>query len=157
MVAVGGDDVIIVTNSGNRAGYNCFLPDVKMTKTADLLRLILLAGAFLKAPNQQHQREHLDFVALLHYLHRRSSSRNRTQPRGTPPRSFPASPQVHANHKQKSENQITEDRIAEEHPGWRGAILRQSNCDRLNKSSKSLGVTGIVYPRHEIRDEIEDH
>jgi hypothetical protein len=36
-----------------------------MAKAADLLRLILLTRAFLETPDQQHQREHLDFVALL--------------------------------------------------------------------------------------------
>jgi hypothetical protein len=40
-----------------------------MTKSANLLRLILLAGAFLETPDQQHQREHFDFVALLSRLH----------------------------------------------------------------------------------------
>src|SRR6266550_1048653 len=42
-----------------------------MAKAADLLRLILLAGSFLEAPKQQHQREHFDLVALrrLHGSH----------------------------------------------------------------------------------------
>src|SRR5438552_15046368 len=40
-----------------------------MAKSADLLRLILLAGPFLEAPKQQHQREHFDFV-VLRRLHR---------------------------------------------------------------------------------------
>ena len=48
-----------------RADNDRFLSDVKMAEAADLLRLILLARAFLKTPDQQHQREHLDFVALL--------------------------------------------------------------------------------------------
>ena len=69
MIAVSGDDVIVVAHRGHRASHDRLLSDVKMTKPADLLRLILLAGAFLKAPDQQHQREHLDFVALLSRLH----------------------------------------------------------------------------------------
>src|SRR5437588_3591317 len=69
VIAVSGDDIIIVAHRGNRAGHNGLLADIKMTKTADLLRLILLAGAFLKTPDQEHQREHLDFVALLYRLH----------------------------------------------------------------------------------------
>jgi hypothetical protein len=40
-----------------------------MTKAADFLRLILLTRALLKAPNQEHEREHFDFVALLRPLH----------------------------------------------------------------------------------------
>src|SRR6266513_4747028 len=69
MIAVSGDDVVIVTNSSDGAGDDCFLPNVKVTKTTDLLRLILLTGAFFETPDQQHQREHLDFVALPHRLH----------------------------------------------------------------------------------------
>jgi hypothetical protein len=69
VIAVRGDDVIIVANGRHSAGHNCFLADVKMTKSANLLRLILLAGAFLETPDQQHQREHFDFVALLSRLH----------------------------------------------------------------------------------------
>jgi hypothetical protein len=69
MVVISGNDVVIVANGSDRAGHDCFLANVKMTETADLLRLILLAGAFLKTPDQQHQREHFDFVALLPRLH----------------------------------------------------------------------------------------
>ena len=54
MIAVGGDNVVIITNGSDSAGHNCFLTDVKVAKTADLLRLILLTGAFLETPNQQH-------------------------------------------------------------------------------------------------------
>jgi hypothetical protein len=42
-----------------------------MTEATDFLRLILLTRPFLKTPDQQHQREHLDFVALLRALHER--------------------------------------------------------------------------------------
>ena len=69
VIAIGGDQVIIRPRRRDRAGHDRFLPDVKMTKAADLLRLILLTGAFLETPDQQHQREHLDFVALLRRLH----------------------------------------------------------------------------------------
>src|SRR5436309_7380490 len=69
MISVSGNDVVIVAHGSDRAGHDCFLADVEVTKTANLLRLILLAGAFLKTPDQQHQREHLDFVALPHRLH----------------------------------------------------------------------------------------
>jgi hypothetical protein len=55
MIAVGGDNVVIIANRSDSAGHNRFLTDVKVTKTTDLLRLILLAGAFLETPNQQHQ------------------------------------------------------------------------------------------------------
>ena len=58
VIAVSRDEVIVRTRGGNGADHDSFLSDVKVTKAADLLRLILLAGAFFKAPDQQHQREH---------------------------------------------------------------------------------------------------
>ena len=69
VVAVSGDDVIVGPGRRDRADNDRFLADIKMTKAADLLRLILLAGTLFKAPNQQHQREHLDLVALVGPLH----------------------------------------------------------------------------------------
>src|SRR4029450_7384188 len=105
MIAVGGDNVVIITNGSDSAGHNCFLTDVKVAKTADLLRLILLAGAFLKTPYQQHQREHLDFVALLHRLH---EDLGRARNRGTGARALRASANVHTNNKKQSEEKIAE-------------------------------------------------
>src|SRR5260370_17634925 len=69
VIAICGDDVIVLAHRGDGTDDNRFLADVKMAEAADFLRLILLARAFLKAPNQQHQREHLDLVALLGPLH----------------------------------------------------------------------------------------
>src|SRR5881397_4289327 len=80
MITISRDDVIVVAHRGESAGHDCFLADVKMTKSPDLLRLILLAGAFLETPDQQHQREHFDFVALpsrLHGGHPAATGRNR--------------------------------------------------------------------------------
>src|SRR5205823_5236291 len=65
VIAIGGDKVIVEPNSRDRAGHDRLLADVKMTKAADFLGLILLAGALFKTPDEQHQPEHLDFVALL--------------------------------------------------------------------------------------------
>ena len=75
MIAIGGDNVIIEPNSRERAGHDRFLADVKMTEAADFLCLILLAGALLKTPDEQHQPEHLDFVALLRWLHGNQAAR----------------------------------------------------------------------------------
>src|SRR5256885_11958112 len=61
--------MVAAAHGAARAGPPRFLPNVEVKKPANLLRLILLTGAFLKPPDQQHQREHLDFVALLHRLH----------------------------------------------------------------------------------------
>src|SRR5207248_2732702 len=69
VIAIGGDNIIVVTRSRDRTAHDGFLADVKMAKSTDLLRLILLARAFLKTPYQQHQRQHLDFVALLRRRH----------------------------------------------------------------------------------------
>src|SRR5207248_9361978 len=69
MIAVSGNNIVVVAYGSDRAGHHRFLPNVEVTETANLLRLILLTGAFLKPPDQQHQREHLDFVALLRRLH----------------------------------------------------------------------------------------
>jgi hypothetical protein len=49
VVAVSGDDVIVGPGRRDRAGNDRFLADIKVTKAADLLRLILLAGTLLKA------------------------------------------------------------------------------------------------------------
>src|SRR5207253_6836997 len=75
MVAIGGDEVIVEPNSRDRAGHDRLLADVKMTKAADFLGLILLAGALFKTPDEQHQPEHLDFVALLPRLHGNQAAR----------------------------------------------------------------------------------
>ena len=100
VIAVSGDDVVIVANGRDGAGHNCFLANVKVTKTADLLRLILLTGAFLETPNQQHQREHLDFVALLHRLH---DGLSRARNRGSGARALRASAKVHGKNKEQGE------------------------------------------------------
>src|SRR5438046_10666043 len=75
MIAIGGDKIIVEPNSRDRAGHDRLLADVKMTKAADFLGLILLAGALFKTPNEQHQPEHLDFVALLPRLHGNQAAR----------------------------------------------------------------------------------
>src|SRR4030095_9788116 len=119
MIAVSGDNVVIVTNGSDSAGHDCFLPNVKMTKAADLLRLILLTGAFFETPNQQHQREHLDFVALLHRLHDGSS---RARDRGSGARALRASAKVDGKNKEQGKQKIADERIAEEHPTGGSAV-----------------------------------
>ena len=65
VIAVGSDQVIIPARRSDSPNDDSFLSDIEVTKAADLLRLILLTRAFLETPDQQHQRKHLDFVALL--------------------------------------------------------------------------------------------
>src|SRR5262249_8075604 len=102
MIAVSRNDVIVVPHGCDRADHDSLLSDVKMTEATDLLRLILLARAFLETPNQQHQREHLDLVALLGPLHR--SLRDARQCGSSMPAGF--SPKVHAHYEQPGEKQI---------------------------------------------------
>src|SRR5215471_7997209 len=109
MIAISSDDVIIRPHASDRPDDDGFLPNVKMAKAANLLRLVLLTRAFLKAPNQQHEREHLDFVALLHRLHNQLAGSNRTELRSAFPRSTHASTDVHANDKKSSENKIADE------------------------------------------------
>jgi hypothetical protein len=54
VITVRSDYVIIRPHGSDRPGYDGFLTDVKVTKAANLLRLILLTGAFFEAPDQQH-------------------------------------------------------------------------------------------------------
>src|SRR5690348_16664573 len=60
VIAISSNNVIVGTDGSDRADHNGFLADVEVAKAADLLRLILLARAFLETANQQHHREHLD-------------------------------------------------------------------------------------------------
>src|ERR1700730_2341054 len=71
VIAVGRYQIIIRPRRGDRAADDGFLSNVKMAEAADLLCLILLTRALLETPDQQHQREHLDLVALLRLRHGR--------------------------------------------------------------------------------------
>jgi hypothetical protein len=75
VIAIGSNDVVVEANGCDGTDHNRFLADVKMTKTADFLRLILLTRALFKTPDEQHQPEHLDFVALLCRLHGNQAAR----------------------------------------------------------------------------------
>src|SRR5436189_2974433 len=141
VIAVGGDDIIVITNGSDGACYHCFLSNVKVAKTTDLLRLILLTGTFLEPPNQQHQREHLDFVALLHRLHDGSS---RARHRGTGARALRASAKVDGQNKQKGKQKIADERIAKEHPAGGSAIVGQSGRHRLNQTGKVLPIARVA-------------
>src|SRR4051794_15904403 len=69
VITISGDQVIVRARRGDGASDDRLLPNVEVAKAADLLRLILLTRALLETPDQQHQREHLDLVALLRRLH----------------------------------------------------------------------------------------
>ena len=73
MIAISRDDVVVRPRGRDSSNDDRFLSNIEMAKAADFLRLILLTRAFLETPDQQHQREHLDFVALLRRRHGRIS------------------------------------------------------------------------------------
>src|SRR5260370_38753701 len=106
MISISSDDVVVTTNGGDCANDHSFLPNVKMAAASDLLRLILLARAFLETPNQEHQREHLDLVALLGPLHRNLGDARQSSSSARP---AGFSPEVHAGHEKQREEQITYD------------------------------------------------
>jgi hypothetical protein len=54
VITVSSDYIIVWSHGSDCPNHDRFLPNVKVTKAANLLRLILLTGAFFEAPNQQH-------------------------------------------------------------------------------------------------------
>jgi hypothetical protein len=152
VIAIRGDEVIIRSRRRNRATDDGFLADVEMAKSTDLLRLVLLAGALLETPNQQHQREHFDFVTLLRELHAGLGS---VREDGSRADAFRTANEVHAKKEQSGKNKVTYDRVAKKHPGRRRAELWQTDSERLNQPGKGLGVTGIAQPRKRVRDDVE--
>src|ERR1700724_1423002 len=69
VIPISGYDVIVIAHDRHPAHRLLFLADVKVTKSTDLLRLILLARSLFETADRQHQREHLDLVAWLGPLH----------------------------------------------------------------------------------------
>ena len=59
VVAVRRGDVVVVTQGCHGSDRNGLLPDIEMTKTADVAYGIGLAGFFFEAPNQQHSVQQL--------------------------------------------------------------------------------------------------
>src|SRR2546423_7035310 len=155
MIAVRGYQIIIRPCGGDCTANDRFLPDVKMTEAADLLRLILLARPLLKTPNEQHQREHLDLVALLRLRHKAGLDRARLAS-GRAARIGGATP-MKAENEKPGEEQIAQDRGTEKHPARRGAVLRQTDGKRLNESGKILQVTGIAQPGERVRNDVKQN
>src|SRR5215471_5921116 len=100
-----------------------------MTEASDFLRLILLTRTFFETADQQHEREHLDFVALLGTLHEKLCDARQCS--SSPPPAGVA-PKVHAHHEKQREEQVTEQTVTEKHPGRSGTVLRQTDGERLN-------------------------
>src|SRR5947209_5059722 len=65
------------------------------------------------------------------------------------------SPKVDAGNKQNREDEVADERVSEEHPSRRRAVLRQTDCDRLNETGEIFDVTGIAQPRKRIGNQIK--
>jgi hypothetical protein len=64
VVAIRGDDVVVVAQHGERAGGDRFLPDVQVAEAADLAERVRLAVLLLEAALQEHRVEQLRCGAL---------------------------------------------------------------------------------------------
>ena len=59
VVAVGGDQVIVGPRGRHGTGDDRFLADVEVAETADAVpTLVLLGGAFLETPDEEHLGKH---------------------------------------------------------------------------------------------------
>ena len=57
MVAIGGDDVVIAAEHGQRPSADRFLADVQMAEAADLSERVRLGTSLLEATLEQHRTE----------------------------------------------------------------------------------------------------
>src|SRR5438067_13505348 len=62
---------------------------------------------------------------------------------------------MHAENEKPGEEQIAHDRVKEKHPARRGAVLRQTDGDRLDEAGEIFGITGIAQPGERVRDDVE--
>ena len=62
---------------------------------------------------------------------------------------------MHAKHEKPGEEEIAQDRVTEKHPAGRGAILRQTDSERLDQAGEILGVAWIAQPGERIRDDVK--
>ena len=154
VIAIRRNDVIIRPGGRDRAGDDRFLSDIEMTKSADFLRLILLARALFKAADQQHRREHLDFVALPGQRHRDQCGSGRAA--AARQRGFAPTP-AHAGNEKQREEQVAHNRVAEEHPGRGRAVLRQADGKRLDEAAEIFDVTRIGQPGKRVGDRVKEN
>jgi hypothetical protein len=62
VIAVGGDDVVIFAEEGNRADGHRFLANVEVQETCDIAAMVLLQGDLLKPADACHFPVQLDLV-----------------------------------------------------------------------------------------------
>ena len=61
VVAVCGDDVIVLPGSSHGSNDNSFLSDIEMAESANFLLLVCLRRALFKTANQEHQVQKAQF------------------------------------------------------------------------------------------------
>lgn len=68
VIAVRGDEVIILTRQGNGADGDGLLADVKVEETADLTALVVLERNLLEAADADHFRQQFDLLIIAKFL-----------------------------------------------------------------------------------------
>src|SRR5262249_25050399 len=64
VIAIAGDDLVAVLQRHLHADHHGLLADIEMAETADRAHAVELAGLLLKAANQEHVAERLEFLLL---------------------------------------------------------------------------------------------
>ena len=54
VIAVGSDDVIVITRCGQGSNHDCFLANIEVTKPSNFLLLVSLRRTLFKTPNEKH-------------------------------------------------------------------------------------------------------
>src|SRR5205085_7691608 len=75
------------------------------------------------------------------------SARNRHA--GT--RALVVATEVDRGDEQQGEENITKQRVPEEHPPWRSTVLRQPDGERLKQTGQVFGISRIAPPGEQIR------
>ena len=79
VIAVGSDDVIVITRCGQGSNHDCFLANIEVTKPSNFLLLVSLGGALLKAANEKHLVEQVKLSLLPGEFGRVFLDRNRSR------------------------------------------------------------------------------
>src|SRR5439155_19870103 len=63
--------------------------------------------------------------------------------------------ETHAGDKKKREQQVAHERVAEEHPGRRRSVLRQTHSQRLDETGEIFRIPRIGQPRKRVGNPVE--
>jgi len=100
VITVCSYDVIIRTHRSDDTGHHRFLTNVKVTKATNLLRLVMLASAFLEPPPGINSIS--ESISTSSHC-ATGCVEVRTELRGAGCRSLPALPHIHRHHKKQRE------------------------------------------------------